>query len=37
MLYRMGLIQNAIRLPLTELDETYQDDVMSEIKQLGLL
>jgi len=37
MLYKMGLIQNAIRLPLVELDGTYQDDVMSEIKQLGLL
>ena len=37
MLYKMGLIQNIIRLPLVELDGTYQDDVMSEIKQLGLL
>ena len=37
MLYKMGLIQNAIRLPLVELDGTYHDDVMSEIKQLGLL
>ena len=37
MLYKMGLIQNAIRLPLVELDGTYQDDVMSEIKQLGIL
>jgi 4-hydroxy-tetrahydrodipicolinate synthase len=37
MLYKMGLIQNAIRLPLVELDGTYQDDVMSEIKKLGIL
>jgi len=37
MLYKMGLIQNVIRLPLVELDETFYSDVMSEIKQLGLL
>ena len=37
MLYKMGLIQNVIRLPLVQLDETFYSDVMSEIKQLGLL
>lgn len=37
MLYKMGLIQNSIRLPLIELDETFHDETMSELMRLKLL
>ena len=37
MLYKMGLVQNSIRLPLIELDETFHDEIMSEMLKLGLL
>ena len=37
MLYKMGLIQNSIRLPLIELDETFYDETMSELMRLKLL
>ena len=37
MLYKMGLVSNSIRLPLIELDETFHDEIMSEMLKLGLL
>ena len=37
MLYRMGLIQNAIRLPLIELDRNFHDEITSEMLKLELL
>ena len=37
MLYKMGLIQKSIRLPLIELDETFHDETMSELMRLKLL
>jgi 4-hydroxy-tetrahydrodipicolinate synthase len=37
MLYRMGLIQNAIRLPLIELDKNFHDEITSEMLKLELL
>ena len=37
MLYKMGLIKQFIRLPLIELDETFHDEVMSELNKHKLL
>ena len=37
MMYKMGLIENSIRLPLTELDETFHDATLSELKKLKLI
>ena len=37
MMYKMGLIENSIRLPLTELDETFHDTTLSELKKLKLI
>ena len=37
MMAQMGLIQNSIRLPLIDLDETYHDEVLSELNKLKLL
>ena len=37
MLYKMGMIKNAIRLPLIELDESYHDEVLSEMIKLELI
>jgi hypothetical protein len=37
MLYKMEMIQNAIRLPLIEFDESYHDEVLSEMIKLKLL
>ena len=37
MMYKMGLIENSIRLPLTELDETFHDTILSELKKLKLI
>ena len=37
MMAQMGLIQNSIRLPLIDLDETYHDAVLSELNKLKLL
>ena len=37
MLFRMGLIQNAIRLPLIELDKNFHDEITSEMLKLELL
>jgi len=37
MLYKMGLIENSIRLPLIELDETFHEKTLSELKRLKLL
>jgi 4-hydroxy-tetrahydrodipicolinate synthase len=37
MLYKMGLIQNAIRLPLIELDKNFHDEITSEMLKLELL
>jgi len=37
MLFRMGLIQNAIRLPLIELDRNFHDEITSEMLKLELL
>jgi len=37
MMAQMGLIQNSIRLPLIDLDETYHDQVLSELNKLKLL
>ena len=37
MMYKMGLIQNFLRLPLTELDEKYKELIISEMLKLELL
>lgn len=37
MLFKMGLIKNIIRLPLINLDETYHDEVVSELNKLRLI
>jgi 4-hydroxy-tetrahydrodipicolinate synthase len=37
MLYKMGLIKQFIRLPLIELDETFHDEVMSELNKHKLI
>ncbi|MDA1037225.1 MAG: 4-hydroxy-tetrahydrodipicolinate synthase [Proteobacteria bacterium] len=37
MLFKMGLIKNIIRLPLIHLDETYHDEVVSELNKLRLI
>ena len=36
-LYKMNLIKNAIRLPLMELDETFQEEMLSEMIKLKLI
>jgi dihydrodipicolinate synthase/N-acetylneuraminate lyase len=36
-LYKIGLIQNSIRLPLIPLDKKYQENITSEMLKLGLL
>ena len=36
-LYKMNLIKNAIRLPLVELDETFHEEILSEMIKLKLL
>jgi hypothetical protein len=33
----MGLIENSIRLPVIELDETFHEKTLSELKRLKLL
>ena len=37
MMYKMGLIQNSLRLPLVELDKKYQEILISEMLKLELL
>lgn len=37
MMYKMGLIEDSIRLPLTVLDETFHDTTLSELKKLKLI
>ena len=37
MLYKMGLIENSLRLPLVEFDETFHEQTMSELMRLKLL
>jgi len=37
MLYKIGLIQNSIRLPLIPLDKKYQENIASEMLKLELL
>ena len=37
MLTKMGMIENSIRLPLIELDETYHDEILSELNKLELI
>ena len=37
MLYKMGLIKQSIRLPLIELNETFHDEVMSELNKHKLI
>tara|TARA_B000000557_G_scaffold215316_1_gene181951 strand:+ start:251 stop:1141 length:891 start_codon:yes stop_codon:yes gene_type:complete len=37
MMYKMGLIQNVLRLPLVELDKKYQEIIISEMLKLELL
>ena len=37
MLFKMNLIQNHIRLPLVELDETYHEKILSELYNLKLM
>ena len=37
MLTNMGMIENSIRLPLIELDETYHDEILSELNKLKLI
>ena len=36
-LYKMNLIKNVIRLPLMELDETFHEEILSEMIKLKLL
>ena len=36
-LYKMNLIKNAIRLPLMELDETFHEEMLSEMIKLKLI
>jgi len=37
MLFKMSLVQNHIRLPLVELDETYHEKILSELYNLKLM
>ena len=37
MLTKMWMIENSIRLPLIELDETYHDEILSELNKLKLI
>ena len=37
MLFKMGLIKSIIRLPLIQLDETFHDEVVSELNKLRLI
>ena len=37
MLTKIGMIENSIRLPLIELDETYHDEILSELNKLKLI
>ena len=37
MLTKMGMTENSIRLPLIELDETYHDEILSELNKLKLI
>ena len=37
MMYKMGLIQNSLRLPLNELDEKYKEIIISEMLKLEIL
>ena len=37
MLFKMGIIQNAIRLPLIELDKNCHEEVLSEMIKIGLI
>ena len=37
MMYKMGLIKNSIRLPLIELDQKYQENIINEMLKLKLL
>jgi 4-hydroxy-tetrahydrodipicolinate synthase len=37
MLYKMGLIQKSIRLPLIDLDKKYHENILSEMLKLNLL
>jgi len=37
MMYKMKLISDIIRLPLTTLDEKYHEDILSEMLKLGIL
>ena len=37
MLFKMNLIKNSIRLPLEELDEIYQEDIINEMLKLKLI
>ncbi len=37
MLFKMGVIKNIIRLPLIQLDETFHDEVLSELNKLRLI
>ena len=37
MLTKMGMIENSIRLPLIELNETYHDEILSELNKLKLI
>ena len=36
-LYKMNMIKNSIRSPLIELDETYHDEILSELNKLKLI
>lgn len=35
--YKMGLVENSIRLPLTILDEQYQENIISEMLKLEMI
>ena len=37
MAYKMGLTENSIRLPLTELDKQYQENIIREMLKLKMI
>ena len=37
MAYKMGLTENSIRLPLTELDKQYQENIITEMLKLKMI
>jgi hypothetical protein len=37
MLFKMNLIKNSIRLPLEELDEIHQENIINEMLKLKII